>query len=171
MIGPFILGTFSSIYTCSVVVGHRGLSRPRDMRLTFLTMMCHCFKQNQTYHISTIRTRTAWHGIGMTKRVWWLSIPPPSPLGVPIGYTPPPVSSGQYSKGNLGFDDVHVVVVTTQQSEVETKYKSALLNWRFGMSRLGFVLDLQKILLSAEALDGDPTEDIWVGIRGVSCIS
>ena len=39
------------------------------------------------------------------------------------------------------------------------------------MSRLVFSLDVQGILLSAEAVAGDPTEEIWVRICGVGWIS
>ena len=39
------------------------------------------------------------------------------------------------------------------------------------MSRLGFGLDVQGRLLSAEEVAVDPMEEIWVGIRGVSWIS
>ena len=39
------------------------------------------------------------------------------------------------------------------------------------MSRLRFGLDVQGRLLSAETVVGDPTEEIWVGIRGMSWIS
>ena len=85
-------------------------------------------------------------------------IPPPSPPDVPIGYTPPPVPAGQYSKGNLGFDNVPVVIVNMQQLELNTKYKSVLLNWRGDMSRLGFGLDVQGRLFSADAIDGGPME-------------
>ena len=82
-------------------------------------------------------------------------VPPPSPPDVPIGYTQPLVPLGQYSEGNPGFDNVPVVVVTTQQSELNTKYESALLNWRGERYHLGFGLDVQGRLLSTEAVDGD----------------
>ena len=78
---------------------------------------------------------------------------------------------GQYYEGNTGFDDVSIVVVAPQKSELNTKYKSALLNWRGEMSRLGFGLDLQGRLLSEEAVAGDPTEGIWFGICKVSWLS
>ena len=39
------------------------------------------------------------------------------------------------------------------------------------MSCLGFGLDVQVIFLSVEAVAGYPTDDIWVGIRGVSWLS
>ena len=75
---------------------------------------------------------------------------------------------GQYSEGNTGFDVVLVVVVNPQQSELNTKYELALLNWRGEISRLGFDLDVQGRFLSTEAVDRDPTEDIRVETRRVS---
>ena len=99
------------------------------------------------------------------------SIPPPSPPDIPVVYTPPPVPLGRYSEGNPGFDNVPVVVVTPQQSELNTKYELSLLNWRGEFSCLVFGLDFQGILLSADAVSGDTTKDIWVGICGVSWLS
>ena len=55
-------------------------------------------------------------------------VPPPSPPDAPIRYTPPLVTLGKYSEGNPGLNDVPVVVLTPQQSELNTKYESAILN-------------------------------------------
>ena len=115
---------------------------------------------------SIIRTRTGWNGKGVTKRDCCLSSPPPSSPDAPIGYTPPPVTPGKYSLGNTGFNNVPVVLVNPQQSELNTKYKLALLNSRREMSRFGFGLDVQGRLLSAEEVAMDPTEEILLESTG-----
>ena len=61
---------------------------------------------------------------------------------------------GQYPEGNPGFDDTPLFVVTLQQSESNTKYKSAILNQRGEIYCLGFVLDLQGRLLLVDAVAG-----------------
>ena len=87
-------------------------------------------------------------GVSMTHQKQ--PIPLPSPMDLTIGYTPPPVPLGQYSEGNSGFYDVPVIVITPQKSNLNTKYKSSLLNFMGGVSCSGLCLDVQWILLSTQ---------------------
>ena len=69
---------------------------------------------------------------------------------------------------NPGFYNIPIGIVTPQQSEMNTKYKSAILKCRGDIYHLGFGLDVQGKLLSEEAVAGYPKEDIRVGIRRMS---